>query len=217
MPIALKRQGSAVLVRETTLVSLNAEVSLTKTRHNSTKTEVKQNDSVITNNTPVANGNVFTFGLVDQEPTTTNGLEKRSLFSRAKPVLLSPDWRAQIFRIGASLLAFGSKLWRFCSPSFRHCSESWPFDGSHQRRGLHQLGHSCRRSLQHLPELRDFCGGGPPTLRYHTIKWRYRGTQEYKGPSFIDVQNLELFCYMVTDNTTAVRARVDTRVYFTDN
>ena len=152
-----------------------------------------------------------------REPTTTNGLEKRSLFSGEARIALTglagadfSNWR---IIIGVWKQAYGGSV-PLPSDIVQNPGLLTAHINAEDSTNLVILADEVYNIS---PNFGTSAAGGPPTLRYHTIKWRYRGTQEYKGPSFIDVQNLELFCYMVTDNTTAVRARVDTRVYFTDN
>jgi len=191
----------------------------TKTWKNSNKTEVKQNDTIIPLATPVANGNVFTFGLMDQGTDNNQRIGKAvSIISGEARIQFTTDLAADFSNwrivIGIWKQAYGGAV---PTPS-----DIFQLPGS-------LISPINAEDSTNLVILSDKTYSNPPTVaignpalaapavRYVSTKWRYRGVQEYKGPAFNDVQNLTHFIMLVTDNIGGANARAHLRVYYTDN
>lgn len=192
---------------------------LTKTWRNAAKTEVKQIDTIIPVTTPTANGDVFTFGLVDQGVDNNQRIGKSvSTLSGESRIQFSGDissdftnWRVVI---GVWKQAYGGQV---PTPS-----DVFQLPGSLispiNAEGSENLVILSDKTYNISPTLA--IGGpvvGAPTSRYATVKWRHRMTQEYKGIAFIDIQNAAFFIMVTTDNVGGGNCRIHNRVYFTDN
>lgn len=187
----------------------------TKTFRNANKTEVKQRDTIIVNTSPVANGNVFTFGLMDQ------GIDNNQRIGKAVGILggeariqyttdLGTDFANWRLVIGIWKQAYGG-LAPAVSDIIQVPGDLLSPINAEDSTNLVILQDSI---FQIYPSAGTTAA--IPCVRYQALKWRYRGTQEYKGAAFNDVQNITHFMLLLTDNLTA-NVRAHTRVNFTDN
>lgn len=188
---------------------------LTKTYRNSNKTEVKQIDTIIPVTVPLTNGNVYVFGTSDQ------GTDNNQRIGKAVSHL-SGEMRLQFDNdIGAQ---YGN--WRVIVGIWKQAyNGAIPAPSDILQLAGDILSPINAEDSSNLVILRDEQWDFYPTagitqyvqtIRHKTLKWRYRGTQEYKGPGKVDVQNITHFVYLLTDNLASA-ARVHARAYFTDN
>lgn len=212
---AVKRPSSA---RTGPASYKRAKISLTpqtKTYRNSNRTEVKQVDLIIPVTAPVTNGDVFVFG------TTPQGTDNNQRVGKAITHLYG-EMRLQFDNdIGAQ---YGN--WRIIVGIWKQAYNGLvPAASDILQLPGDILSPVNAEDSTNLVILHDSINDFFPTasvtqyvqtIRHKTIKWRYRGTQEYKGPDKVDVQNITHFIYLLTDNLSSA-ARVHTRCYFTDN